>query len=684
MSDDVALLIGNSSFPAETKLASLRFPDNDVDCLAEVLTSREHGIFEPARMVVLKNQASQDVRQRLNEALKEAGPRDLVLVYYAGHGKLNRLGELHLATRDTRLAALEATAVAASELRRFIDVSSSRRIVVLLDCCYSGAIAGSFTRGAADDPLQRFASGRGIHLMTASTSIQVAHELERDGHGIFTKHLLAGLRGAADLNADGVVSVDELYSYVHDRVVEDGSQEPTMLNIEKAGELFLARSGSKPREERNRQIEARLFAFADQRVITRLQALRLAKLVETPPEQLDGTQRQQVRLIDDWMLDKMTLGELMVKLTRIRPDSAPLQPLPADSSTPPGGSADGGPGKARRDERPPLSSSAASTPPPGAGRPPEQPGLPAPPGASTPTPPSAPPAERPLEQGRSEQVARSSAGPRPVDRRRRLVDVLVGRLRHPSWRGIHGSKPAFVLLLAAVFAINYVETTAETRLQASFAGLGRGWRAVAEDLALASSELEARLLPGGALSFLTHDKAPDTTVFAYTASYFIVFPLLCLATAVALYGRREIGPFRVYALALACDYALSLPFFLVLPVPERWAHPGSGAVLLSDRVSSALIDYLRPISGIDNCFPSFHTSMTVITVAVCFLFRARLRLAVLGLGATVVLSTVVLGIHWLGDVVAGAAAASLSVAVAVYLDARFAAAGAPAPAMATA
>ncbi|HXT21060.1 MAG TPA: phosphatase PAP2 family protein [Thermoanaerobaculia bacterium] len=249
--------------------------------------------------------------------------------------------------------------------------------------------------------------------------------------------------------------------------------------------------------------------------------------------------------------------------------------------------------------------------------------------------------------------------------RARLVDRKLGAL----------------LLLAAIFLFNLLETNLEALFMASRSPAAARLSAWGDAFATASRGIESALGLASSLSFAAHDEAPMTTVVAYSASYFFLFPALCLIVALVLARRKEITPFRVYSLALAVDYAVSLPFFLLLPVPERWAHPDSGAMLLSDRLGSWLIDMLRPMSGLDNCFPSFHVSMTTIAVLVCFRFGAKMRMAALGLGATVALSTVVLGIHWVGDVLAGAAVATLSVAVAAWIDARLvvARAGAAAP-----
>lgn len=172
---------------------------------------------------------------------------------------------------------------------------------------------------------------------------------------------------------------------------------------------------------------------------------------------------------------------------------------------------------------------------------------------------------------------------------------------------------------------------------------------------------------------------PDVTnmwaKYGFSIAYFFVFPALALVVAWVLARRPERQPFRTFALALAIDYGISLPFFLWFPVPERWAYPDSNAILLSGLWSSSLIESFRPISALDNCFPSFHTSMTVVIVLCCYLFRVGFRATSVPLGAMVLLSTYALGVHWVGDVIAGTLVGVISVAVAWRLTPTRAIAG---------
>jgi uncharacterized caspase-like protein len=77
----------------------------------------------------------------------------------------------------------------------------------------------------------------------------VSIELPELGHGIFSYYLVNALKGAADLNRDGIVSLQEVYEYVEQQVTTKsrsvgGSQHPVMKG-ELEGVLPLAKVGGR-------------------------------------------------------------------------------------------------------------------------------------------------------------------------------------------------------------------------------------------------------------------------------------------------------------------------------------------------------------------------------------------------------------------------------------------------------
>ena len=69
--------------------------------------------------------------------------------------------------------------------------------------------------------------------MTAARPTEVSIELPELGHGLFTYYLIEGLKGAADLNRDGIVTLQELYEYLEQQVTKKSrsvgaTQHPVM------------------------------------------------------------------------------------------------------------------------------------------------------------------------------------------------------------------------------------------------------------------------------------------------------------------------------------------------------------------------------------------------------------------------------------------------------------------------
>jgi hypothetical protein len=258
VSRKVALLIGNSTYGPG--LPPLEKPDADIAALGRVLSDPAIGGFDEVKPLL--DATSATARREIARFFFGRSPDDLLLLYFSGHGLRNDRGGLYLAVQDTEVELLAATAVPAAFISEEMDNCRSRRQVLILDCCYSGAFERG-AKGAAANPVAAFkGNGLGRFVLTASDSTQLAWEdvavTSKGGMSVFTRHLVAGLEsGEADLDGDGFVSVDELYDYVYARVVEENSrQTPGKSASKQQGEIFLARSPAGPR--RHQELPATL------------------------------------------------------------------------------------------------------------------------------------------------------------------------------------------------------------------------------------------------------------------------------------------------------------------------------------------------------------------------------------------------------------------------------------------
>jgi metacaspase-1 len=146
----------------------------------------------------------------------------------------------HLIPSDADPDDLFSTALPMDDLQTIFGRIEAERVVAFLDACYSGAAGGRTfsskkTRaGAVDDLfLERLTRSKGRAIVTASRPAEVSIELPELGHGIFSYYLVNGLKGAGDLNRDGIVSLQELYEYVEQQVTAKsravgGNQHPVM------------------------------------------------------------------------------------------------------------------------------------------------------------------------------------------------------------------------------------------------------------------------------------------------------------------------------------------------------------------------------------------------------------------------------------------------------------------------
>jgi formylglycine-generating enzyme required for sulfatase activity/uncharacterized caspase-like protein len=243
MSAKYALIIGNTEY-SDSGLAQLTAPGKDAEDFARVLKNQDICAFDDVK--VLLNQPEHIVRRGIDVFFDQKKPDDLLLLYFSGHGVRDELGALYLAVKNTMRTRLRSTAIKSDYIRETMDQSRSRRQVLILDCCNSGAFAQGTkaATGVSIGTASAFEAGYGSIILTASDSIQYAWEGDRligeTQNSLFTHFLVKGLEGEADLDGDGHITVDELYDYAYDQVrLTTPKQTPSKFSSKQQGEIFL-------------------------------------------------------------------------------------------------------------------------------------------------------------------------------------------------------------------------------------------------------------------------------------------------------------------------------------------------------------------------------------------------------------------------------------------------------------
>ncbi len=242
-----ALIVAVSEYQ-DAGLRRLVAPPQDAEALARVLGDMTIGGFA---VKTLLNQPSHQVNREIEAFFASGAKDDLLLLYFSGHGLKDETGRLYFATTDTDRRFLRSTAVSAALLHDLMNDCNSRRQVLLLDCCYSGAFARGKTHHKASQAVdigEYFGQGRGQFVLTASDAMQYAFEGDTvSGEGlrsVFTDTLVQGLEtGEADLDGDGAVSCDELYRYLCERIADRmPQQKPRKWAFAAEGDIIIARN----------------------------------------------------------------------------------------------------------------------------------------------------------------------------------------------------------------------------------------------------------------------------------------------------------------------------------------------------------------------------------------------------------------------------------------------------------
>ena len=260
-----AVVIGVGRYESRD-IPGLTYAVSDAEAMYEALVSI--GGFKKENVLLLTDASERkptlrNIKWALGTFLARAAKRDdTVIIYFAGHGApevdqrgLERDGlAKYLIPRDADPEDLYSTALPMDELQTIFGRLESERVVAFLDSCFSGAAGGrtfvskkTRATGVDDIFLERLTRAKGRAIVTASRPAEVSVELPELGHGVFTYYLVQGLRGVADANRDGIVTLQELYEYVEQQVSRKaravGGKQNPMLKGELEGALPLVKLG---------------------------------------------------------------------------------------------------------------------------------------------------------------------------------------------------------------------------------------------------------------------------------------------------------------------------------------------------------------------------------------------------------------------------------------------------------
>lgn len=250
------VIIGINEYQDEG-ITDLKGSVSDAWIFYHYLTSPAGGAIPANNLKLLLNQEATrtEVEGAIGNFLGQSCPSDKVIIYFAGHGapEPGRESDAFLLMHDTKLDNMVGSAISMQRLPDFLSWRTDEvgELLLVVDACHSGNISFPNQRGVRKPPnVAAKERSKGIDeslktlstqkkkwsVISAAAANQFAGELKGDcGNGVeytgglFTCHMLEALKGAADRNQDGGLSVAEVFKYVRSKVSMQtaGTQTPT-------------------------------------------------------------------------------------------------------------------------------------------------------------------------------------------------------------------------------------------------------------------------------------------------------------------------------------------------------------------------------------------------------------------------------------------------------------------------
>ncbi|MCB9289175.1 MAG: caspase family protein [Lewinellaceae bacterium] len=249
------LCVGTSNYNGEQ--LDLKFPDKDAVSMAQALEAAGKQLFgasavhpyllnttpEPGRPAASKA----NIQSALSEIAEKAQPKDILVMYFSGHGITYGSAEkaqFYYLTKDIASENLSDDeirrlyAISSEELIQWTNDAPALKQVLIFDACNSGKVVESLLTGKKTlnssqiRALDRMQDRTGMFVLSGSAADKVSYEASRYGQGLLTYSLLEGMSGLA-LREGQYIDVITLFQYSRDKVPElaktiGGIQTPTM------------------------------------------------------------------------------------------------------------------------------------------------------------------------------------------------------------------------------------------------------------------------------------------------------------------------------------------------------------------------------------------------------------------------------------------------------------------------
>ncbi|MBI5623651.1 MAG: caspase family protein [Elusimicrobia bacterium] len=219
--DDFAVVVGIEKY---MQVPQADFGERDAQSMREHLSALgfpQRNIVHLSGSMATKSNLEKYLEHWLPEKVNESSK---VVFYFSGHGAPDiDSKQAFLVPWDADVKFLRQTGYPLKKLYAQLNGLKAKEVLVVLDSCFSGAGGRSvLPKGArplvaqVDEGLEQLGK---LVILSASEGSEIALSDDKQGHGLFTYHLLKGLNEKM-----GASTVKALYEYLVPRV-QDGARQ---------------------------------------------------------------------------------------------------------------------------------------------------------------------------------------------------------------------------------------------------------------------------------------------------------------------------------------------------------------------------------------------------------------------------------------------------------------------------
>ena len=226
------LAVGVSTYAK--KEWQLQFADKDARDFVAAMKAQEGLLYREVEVRLLTDAAAtkDQVLDGFDWLEKATTAKDTGMLFLAGHGMTEPNGTYYFLPHNADPDRMKSTCVSFADVQTTLR-NAAGKVLCFVDTCHSGNVMARRNGGAVDviRLVNELSSAEnGVVVFASSTGRQLSQEKQEWGNGAFTKAVVEGLRGKADLASRRKVTVALLDYYVSERVKEltGGQQTPVM------------------------------------------------------------------------------------------------------------------------------------------------------------------------------------------------------------------------------------------------------------------------------------------------------------------------------------------------------------------------------------------------------------------------------------------------------------------------